>query len=115
LKVEFSFLKDRNEIVKVLCIECKSVFSIENGGRSDIAQHFKQKKNLLTGSNKVFLKIKIKSSSNKVTNFFTKVQSTNESKRIAADEGLFAFHTIIHNHSFRSMDCTTSIIKKMFV
>ncbi|XP_025410915.1 uncharacterized protein LOC112683919 [Sipha flava] len=80
-------------------------FSIENGGRSDITQHVKQKKHLLAVSS---------SSSNKVTNFFTNVQSTNESKRIAAEEGLFAYHTIIHNHSFRSMDCTTSIIKKIY-
>jgi hypothetical protein len=27
-------------------------------------------------------------------------------------EGTFAFHTIIHNQSFRSMDCTTKLLKK---
>jgi len=26
---------------------------------------------------------------------------------------MFAFHTIVHNHSFRSMDCTTILIKKL--
>lgn len=28
-------------------------------------------------------------------------------------EGTFAFHTIIHNQSFRSMDCTTKLLKKI--
>jgi hypothetical protein len=38
---------------------------------------------------------------------------SDESKHIAAEEGMFAFHTIMHNHSFRSMDCTSSLIKKI--
>lgn len=88
LKVEFPFLRDSNKIGKVLCIVCKSVFSIENGGFLDILQHIVQKKHLLAVSN---------NSSIKVTNFFTNVQSTNESKRIAAEEGLFAYHTTIHS------------------
>jgi len=50
LKVEFPFLRDSNEIGKVLCVVCKSVFSIENSGRSDITQHVKQKKHLLAVS-----------------------------------------------------------------
>jgi hypothetical protein len=34
-------------------------------------------------------------------------------KHIAAGEGLFTFHTIKHNHSFRSMDCTSSAIRRL--
>jgi hypothetical protein len=30
---------------------------------------------------------------------------------LAAMLGLFAFHTIKHNHSFQSMDCTSSVIR----
>jgi hypothetical protein len=33
--------------------------------------------------------------------------------KMFAEEGMFAFHTIVHNHSFRSMDCTTTLIKKL--
>lgn len=61
LKVGFPFLRDGNEIGKVLCTVYKSVFSIENGGHSDITQNVKQKKYLLVLSS---------SSSNKVRNFF---------------------------------------------
>jgi hypothetical protein len=49
-----------------------------------------------------------KSCSKKVMSYFT-----NECKHIAANEGLFAFHAIKHNHSFRSMDCTSSVIRRL--
>ncbi|KAG8233959.1 hypothetical protein J437_LFUL014237 [Ladona fulva] len=32
-------------------------------------------------------------------------KATNKNQ-LSAMDGTFAFHTIIHNHSFRSMDCT---------
>lgn len=32
----------------------------------------------------------------------------------ASDECLFAYHTAMHNHSFRSMDCTGKIIKHLY-
>jgi hypothetical protein len=41
-----------------------------------------------------------KSFSKKVTSHFTKETITDECKHIAANEGLFAFHTIKHNHPF---------------
>jgi hypothetical protein len=51
----------------------------------------------------------------KVTSYFTKETMTDEDKHIAAKEGLFAFHTVKHNHSFRSMDCTSSVIRNLHV
>jgi hypothetical protein len=33
---------------------------------------------------------------------------------LAAQEATFAYHTIVHNHSFKSMDCTTTIVRKLF-
>jgi hypothetical protein len=48
--------------------------------------------------------LETKSCSKKVTSYFTKETRTDECKHIATKEGLFAFHTIKHNHSFRSMD-----------
>ncbi|VVC38687.1 Hypothetical protein CINCED_3A021722 [Cinara cedri] len=48
LKSEFPFLKDADEVGKVFCTICKSVFSKEHGGLSDIKQHTtKVKKHLL--------------------------------------------------------------------
>jgi hypothetical protein len=50
-------------------------------------------------------------SGKKVTFYFTKETITDERKHIAAEEGLFAFHTI--NYSLRSMDCTSSVIRRL--
>jgi hypothetical protein len=36
------------------------------------------------------------------------------SVNIAAEEGLFAFHTVKHNHSFWSMDCASSMIRRLW-
>ncbi|KAL4098108.1 hypothetical protein QTP88_022777 [Uroleucon formosanum] len=105
---EFTFLKKCEEIGKVFCTVCKAVFSIEHGGRSDIKQHMEKKKHTSALSNA--------SKSDKVTSYFIKQGSaglTSEGLKIAAEEGMFAFHTIVHNHSFRSMVCTTTLIKKL--
>jgi uncharacterized membrane protein len=51
------------------------------------------------------------SCSQKIISYFTKETVTDEDKYISAEGGLFAFHTIKHNQSFRSMNCTSSSIK----
>jgi hypothetical protein len=33
---------------------------------------------------------------------------------LAAQEATFAYHTAVHNHSCKSMDCTATIVKKLF-
>jgi hypothetical protein len=33
---------------------------------------------------------------------------------LATKEGTFAFHTVAHNQSFQLMDCTSTIIRKLF-
>jgi hypothetical protein len=33
---------------------------------------------------------------------------------IALQEGTFAFHTVQHHQTFKSMDCSSSLIKKFF-
>jgi hypothetical protein len=55
------------------------------------------------------------SCSQKVTSYFTKETLTDEDKHIAAEKGLFAFHTLKHNHSFRCVDCTSSVIRNLHV
>jgi hypothetical protein len=55
------------------------------------------------------------SCSQKVTSYFTKETITDGDKHIAAEEGFFGFHTIKHDHSFRSMDCTSSVIRNLHV
>lgn len=110
LKLEFPFLQDADEVGKIFCTICKSVFSIEHGGRSDITQH-------VTKVKKTFTDIIGCIKTRKGNFFFFKNDpsgSTDESRRTAAQEGIFAFHTVVHNHSFRSMDCTSSLLKQIY-
>ena len=80
LKTQFPNLRDADEIGKVLCTECKSVFSIEHGGISDIKQHLQKRKHVLAVSSS--------SSANKLASYFInkgKSGLSDESKRIAAE------------------------------
>jgi len=45
--------------------------------------------------------------------FFQSSSFANTEKQLALGEGLFPFHTINHNQSLRSMDCTSQIIKTL--
>jgi 2-oxoglutarate dehydrogenase complex dehydrogenase (E1) component-like enzyme len=90
---------------KMLCSICNSQFSTQHGGRSGILQHIKKRKHAIAAETK--------SCSKRVTSYFTKETTTDECKHTAAEERLFAFHTKKHNHPFRSMDCTSSVIIRL--
>jgi hypothetical protein len=47
LEAEYPFLKEDQQVGKVLCSICKPQFSVEHGSRSDILQHIKKIKQLL--------------------------------------------------------------------
>jgi hypothetical protein len=98
------FLKEDQQVGKVLCSICKSQFSIEHGGRSDILQHVKKRNHAIVAETN--------SCSKKVTPYFTK-ETVTDGRKYTAAEGLFAFHTIKHSHSFRSMDCTSSVVRRL--
>lgn len=46
--------------------------------------------------------------------FKTKIILGNEEAKLSAAEGTFAYHTVCHNHSYSSMDCTSKLIKRMY-
>jgi nitrite reductase/ring-hydroxylating ferredoxin subunit len=85
LGAEYPFLKEDQQVGKVLCSIHKSQFSIQHGGCSHILQHIKKRKHATAAETK--------SCSKKVTSYFTKETITNECKHTAA-KGLFAFYTI---------------------
>jgi hypothetical protein len=91
-ETQYPFLKKDQQVGKVLCFLCKSQFSVDHGGCSDILQHIRKRKHTIAAETK--------SCSKKVMSYFTKETVTDECKHIAAEEGLFAFNTIKHNHSF---------------
>jgi hypothetical protein len=64
---------------KMLCSICKSQFSIEHGGHSNILQHIKKRKHAIAAETK--------SCGKKVTSYFTKDTITDECKHIAAEKG----------------------------
>jgi hypothetical protein len=63
LEAGYLFLKEGQQVGKVLCSICKSQFSTEHGGRSDILQHIKKKKR------KHAIAAETKSCSKKVTSY----------------------------------------------
>uniref|UniRef100_A0A674CR22 DUF4371 domain-containing protein n=1 Tax=Salmo trutta TaxID=8032 RepID=A0A674CR22_SALTR len=48
-----------------------------------------------------------------VTTFF-KVEPSQEEYDLAVQEGVFAYHTMRHNHSYRSMDSTAKLTRKLY-
>jgi hypothetical protein len=52
LEAEYQFLKEDQQVGKVLCSIYKSQFSIEHGGRSNILQHTKKRKHAITAETK---------------------------------------------------------------
>lgn len=110
LRSKYSFIKtsNHNDNSEVQCLKCKSVFSIANSGKTDIENHIN------TIKHKRAMSAAIASSSMNMTSYFKKRQFDDAEKKLAAAEGLWAYHTVMHNHSFRSMDCTCKLIKACF-
>jgi hypothetical protein len=106
LEKEFPYIKKTKSDSDVRCLTCNTHFSVSHGGKSDINQHIKSEKHKLA--------LVAASSSNTVSKFFKSSTCGSKELELAAAEGVFAYHTVSHSQSFRSMDCTTKIIQKLF-
>lgn len=74
-------------------------------GRRDLEVHLKTTKhenNVQTASTTISMKK------------FTYNKSTPEALAVWAAEGIMAFHTVRHHQSYRSMDCTSQLMRKLF-
>ena len=91
----------------VKCSICNAKFSIAEGAPSAIKRH-----NLTETHRKAAV---LNASSKKITDLIQPISFGNKEKTLALSEGLFAYHTVRHSHSFRSMDCTSKIIQKLFL
>ena len=49
-----------------------------------------------------------------VTTFFKRVEPSQSEYDLAVQEGVFAYHSIRHNHCSRSMDCTALLNRKLY-
>jgi hypothetical protein len=90
----------------VICNKCTASFSVAHSGKHEILHHIKSEKHKSC--------VQQEASSSKVTDFFSCKEFGNSQHKLAAAEGTFAYHTIRHNHSYRSTDCTSKLIKDMF-
>lgn len=48
-----------------------------------------------------------------IATFYKKAAPSQKEYELAVQEGILAYHTMRHNHSFRSMDCTAQLTKKL--
>lgn len=109
LQKEFSFLKKSAISTNhVFCNLCSVDFSIGTGGKSHILSHIKSERHKRAAS-------RITPTQQSLTSFIhTGTTLSEKSSLLAAAEGTFAYHNVQHNCSFRLMDCTTKILKKVF-
>lgn len=105
-KYPFIKLKRTTSESDVLCNICRAEFSVAHNGATDISNH------LSTGRHT--RAVGASASSKSLTEFYANASCGTKEKQLAAAEGTLAYHTVSHNHSFRSMDCTSKLIQKMF-
>ncbi|GAA6099243.1 uncharacterized protein LOC122844979 isoform X1, partial [Tachysurus ichikawai] len=87
------------------CLTCKAgtYVLVTNKGANDLEAHICSAKHRKAARGE--------SLSAKVTEFFV---SKNESAAVTAAEAAYAFHTVKNHESYRSMDCTSGLLKKVF-
>lgn len=106
LQEEFPFIKKGMTDSDVKCNKCLASFNIANSGRSAITQHIQTAKHK---------EADIRASTSKSLNsFFVNKNSDDTLKALALKEASWCYHSIQHNYSFRSNDCSSKLIKKCF-
>jgi len=107
LQAKYPFIKQTNTPSDVRCEKCRTEFSVSHSGASDIEQHLKSEKHKNAD--------RAAASSSSMLTFFKKSDTpTLKDLDIAAAEGVWAYHTIQENHSFRSNDCASKLIQSCF-
>ncbi|KAK1901966.1 putative protein kinase UbiB [Dissostichus eleginoides] len=88
------------------CTVCKACtyVCVSNKGAGDLKAHMDTDKHRKA--------VQGESLSAKLTDFFVRPGKTEDA--VNAAEGAFAFHTVKHHNSYRSMDCTSALLKKAF-
>lgn len=102
LREKYPFLEKTKIDTEVLCKKCGKVFSIGNGGNAQIVRHTKTKQHQDA--------LNAAASSSSLRSHF----SSDFNKRLAAMEGVWAFHVVHSNQSFRSSDCAAQIFTSCF-
>jgi hypothetical protein len=103
---EFEFLKRGVNEHSTFCSLCQTSFTVASGERTSVSEHVATKRHVSA--------VVTQSSNTKVPTFFKSIVPDKNDMAIALQEGTFAFHTVQHHQSFKSMDCSSGLIKKSF-
>ena len=100
------FRKGRNDF-EAECITCGygTYVSVTNKGRLSLDMHVDCSKHKKA--------VRGEASSAKVTDYFCK-PGTQTEDNFAAAEATMLFHTVKHHHSYRSNDCSSTLMRKLF-
>lgn len=101
---EFPFLRRSVKESAVFCSLCQNTFTIASGGKTSVVEHIGTKRHRSA--------LSCESGNSKVSQFFKNTVPVKRDLIIAIEEGTFAFHTVKHYQSFKSMDCTAGLIRK---
>jgi len=91
---------------RVKCTHCLSEFSISHGGRSDIKDHIQSAKHQAN--------LQVAAKNVRLDSFFLKTLLDDGDLLVAAKEATFAYHSAVHNARFKSADCSSKLIAKLF-
>ncbi|PNF21362.1 hypothetical protein B7P43_G16930 [Cryptotermes secundus] len=87
----------------MICSTPGTYVSIANKGSGDLKIHMKSEKHSKN--------IRGESSSEKMTKYF--MPNTKTDENVCSPEGTLAFHTVAHHNSYKSMDCTSKLLKRI--
>ena len=101
------FRKDRNDY-EAECLVCKSgtYISVVHKSNGDLNTHLQSEKHRKAVRGAV--------TTTKMTNYFVTAGSKCKDE-ITEPEGTLAFHAVKHRYSFLSMNCTSVLLKKIFL
>jgi hypothetical protein len=102
---EFEFLKQGVNEHSASCSLCQTSFTVASGGRTSVSEHVATKRHKSA--------VVTQSSNTEVSTFFNSIVPDKNDMAIARQEGIFAFHTVQHHQSFKSMDCSCDLTKKI--
>lgn len=102
LRAKYPFIQTTTGESKVKCNKCGGRFSIASGGNNDIVRHINSDKHVEA--------LSTASTSKPITAHF----ATTLDNQTAAMEGVWAYHVINANNSFKSSDCAAKIFKTCF-
>lgn len=100
LQKNYPFIRATDNSEKVLCTICNCEISLTSGGKADIERHI--------GRGKHTTAAKSQSSTQSVASIFTSDLAK------PAKEGVWTYHTVRANQSFRSASCATQIFRSCF-